>query len=558
MEVHSNKSSLGLENTRSRSEGQARLQFPAGGAAGPTHTILTVIVDGENQSNPVVDPEPDLAARRPGGERGWWSRGTRFELLFGIAAALGGLAQRAWILATPRLSYLDSDEAVVGLMARQFPGQRPVFFWGQFYGGVAEPLLTAVVFRVFGASVLGLKIVPIVLCAIAAVLVGLIGRHLGRTRAGVLAASIFWIWPAPFVWWSTKSRGFYWIVIVAGLVAILMLLQLAARDPQVRSWAWWSRVSALGLALGVGWWSSPQIALLVVPLGVWFAITHWSQAWRVAFGALPGFVIGSFPWWWDNLRSGFRSLEPPTVVADPYPARLWSIVVEGTPMALGVKVPYWETWIAFGPVLGAAIGIAAVLGAVLLVRPDWRGPGAAIVATLALYPFLAAVSPLAGYVGEGRYLVFAAPLVALLLGALGARVAPWFATVGVGALGLLSVSVLAAFTAVPGPAAPNVAVPDDFGGLIEYLDAHDITTVEADYWIAYRISFETNERVLAATTSGIVRNDRYQDAVKSGADARVFVEGSSELEAFRKELRASGVDFPSETVDGFVVYRLRQ
>jgi len=511
-----------------------------------------VIVDGETEpSTPVVRVDRDEPT--PG-----WRAISRFDLLVAVAAAAIGIGQRIWILNTPRLAYLDSDEAVVGLIARQFPGQRPLFFWGQFYGGVAEPLLTAGVFRVFGASVVGLKLVPMGLCAVAALLVGAIGRHFGGTRLGVLAASVFWVWPAPFVWWSTKSRGFYWIVIVAGLVAVLMLLQFAATQRRVGARAWWWRVTLLGLAIGVGWWSSPQIALIVVPMGVWFVLADFARAWRVALGALPGFFVGSLAWWFDNFRSGFRSLESPVADADPFFERVARIIADGTPMALGVKVPYAESWIAIGPLWLAIIVMGCIAGAVALLRPGWRGPGIAVVATLVTYPVLAAVSPLSGYVGEGRYLVFASPFVALVLGAALAKVPRGIAVAAVGALAILTVAVLAAFTAVPGPAAPDVAVPDNITPLIEFLDDHDVTTVEADYWIAYRLVFESDERIVAATTTGIIRNDRYQDAVIGGADARVFVVDSAELHAFRADLERRGVDYPFETVDGFVVYLLRE
>lgn len=494
-------------------------------------------------------PSPDR------GRRARWSRG---ELLLAGGAALTGLVIRIWILATPRLGYLDADEAVVGLMARQFPGERPIFFWGQHYGGVAEPLLTAVVFRITGASVLGLKLVPVVLAAVAALLVAAIGRRLGGTRLAVVAGSVFWVWPAPFVWWSTKSRGFYWIVVVAGLVAVLLLLQLASSTaPRPGGRAWWARVLGLGFAVGVGWWSSPQVALMVVPVAAWFALTAWPRAWRVGLAAVPAFFVGSFPWWLENLRHGFASLDSPVADADPYPVRLGSILVDGTPMLLGVKVPYAESWMPLGRLVFVVVAVAVVAGAVRLGRAERRGPGLAVVATLVAYPMLAAVSPLAGYVGEGRYLVFVAPFVALALGAAATRIPIGVAAAALAGLALTTVIVLAELTAVPGPSAPDVAIPDDIGPLVELLDELGVRTAEADYWVAYRVTFESDEAITVATTSGVIRNDSYQDAVRSGADARIFVAGSGELDRFEAELAARGTTYARYEVDGFVVFHLR-
>ena len=55
---------------------------------------------------------------------------------------------------------LDSDEAVIGLMARHIlHGDRPTFFWGQNYMGPFEAYFAALLFALFGSStfVLGLS-----------------------------------------------------------------------------------------------------------------------------------------------------------------------------------------------------------------------------------------------------------------------------------------------------------------------------------------------------------------------------------------------------------------
>ncbi len=46
--------------------------------------------------------------------------------------------------------------------------------------------------------------------------------------------------------------------------------------------------------------------------------------------------------------------------------------------------------------------------------------------------------------------------------------------------------------------AGGVALPADFGPLLRTLDAHGVQRVWATYWIAYRITFESGERIVAA------------------------------------------------------------
>src|SRR4051812_10652439 len=88
------------------------------------------------------------AAVRPAGLGG--VRADRGWRLLVAAGVLAGLALRLWML-TGRPGVLDSDEAIVGLMARHFlDGDWTTFYWGQAYGGSQEAMLTAAVFAVTG------------------------------------------------------------------------------------------------------------------------------------------------------------------------------------------------------------------------------------------------------------------------------------------------------------------------------------------------------------------------------------------------------------------------
>ena len=75
----------------------------------------------------------------------------RGALAVGLGLALLALAYRLLLLRTT-LATVDSDQAVLGLMARHIlHGERPVFFYGQSYQGALEAYLTAGVFRLLGA-----------------------------------------------------------------------------------------------------------------------------------------------------------------------------------------------------------------------------------------------------------------------------------------------------------------------------------------------------------------------------------------------------------------------
>ena len=141
---------------------------------------------------------------------------------------------------------VDSDEAVVGLMARGFHHAHwRAFYWGQHYAGTPETALVALT----GASRASLKLVPCALSGVAALLTWRVGRRFLDERVAHLAALLFWVAPGTYVWWSTKERGFYWVALVAGLLVVLA----AQRIVEHRAHAL-ADGALFGIAAGIGLW----------------------------------------------------------------------------------------------------------------------------------------------------------------------------------------------------------------------------------------------------------------------------------------------------------------
>ena len=62
-------------------------------------------------------------------------------------------------------------------------------------------------------------------------------------------------------------------------------------------------------------------------------------------------------------------------------------------------------------------------------------------------------------------------------------------------------------------------MPPDIGPLIRFLETHRATRVLADYWVAYRLSFESRERIIA-TSTGFVRYQPHDRLVRRSANPR--------------------------------------
>ena len=465
-----------------------------------------------------------------------------------VAGVAFGLALRVAILHST-VGALDSDEAIVGLMARQFAsGHYNAFYWGQAYGGTIEVALAAIGFKLFGASAVVLKTVPMLLSAVAAILVWRVGRRVTGPGPAALAGLLVWIWPANYLWWSIKARGFYEATLCLGLAVLLISLRIGQHARRL-PWLDWV---GLGLVAGLGWWQSPQIAYFLLPAAVWLLWTVRAAAWR-AIVAIPPAAIGAAPWLVANLASNFASLSPPpSPVKGGYLDHLSVLVREGLPMTFGLKVIYTSRWV---PPVDAMAAAYVVIVAVVVAGCAKRWPGGwLVVAMLAAFPFLHALLSLASTVAEGRYTLFVLPALALALAHRADR--RLSAVVLTGSCVAITVAGALALHGNTSPYFSGRRVPASFTSLERALEAHGTTAVWSNYWVAYRLTFETDGRVLAApVTNG--RDPALTSLVRAAIPAagHVFLTGTREDMAFRRGLIARHIHFASYTVaDEWTVY----
>src|SRR5438874_11458298 len=186
----------------------------------------------------------------------------RALLVVAAVGAIAGIALRIWAVLLPQGS-LDADEAVVGLMTHKIlDGTLPVFFPGQGYGGTQEAFLAAPLVAGFGLHAWAIRLVVVALWAASAVLVWRIGLRVLDEQRAVLAAVLFWIWPAYFDWKSTRAHGFYGSELFLALAILQVVLRLAERVTR-------RDLVLLGLSLGLGLWSSPQAPTVPLPAPGW-------------------------------------------------------------------------------------------------------------------------------------------------------------------------------------------------------------------------------------------------------------------------------------------------
>ena len=91
----------------------------------------------------------------------------------------------------------DSDEAIFLLMARHIlAGERPLFFYGEAYGGSADSYLTALFYYFFGATIAIARLVQSLEYLMAMLFTYLLARRL-LPQASLGPLAVLWLMAVP-------------------------------------------------------------------------------------------------------------------------------------------------------------------------------------------------------------------------------------------------------------------------------------------------------------------------------------------------------------------------
>ncbi len=441
------------------------------------------------------------------------------------AVALSLILVRSIVFVFWNQSHFDSDQAVTGLMAKHISEGRafPVFWYGQNYMLAVEAWLAAPVFMIVGVSVAALKL-PLLIanCAIALLLLRLLEREVGLRPVAALVPTLFFILPAP------ATAALFLFASGGTLEPLLYVLLL---------WMTRSRPGWCGLIFGIGFVHREFIlygflALLAIEAGRGLLFTREGLRLRLAtLRTAAG--VWLFVQWINHFSS---AAGPGTTLADLYkprdnilelanricvnlssiPLGLWRLVNEHWPVLFGTKVqPLTDFGIestgrqgmaGSSVLLAATVAIAAAAVVYRTGRERWRWRSEYdFCAYLVLTALFSSLGYVVGRCGEITYLLLRYELLSVLgIVGLGA----WFlksetsrglrqawttvalACVAVALWGQLK--LLAEYVTRPPVGGKQV--------LVRYLDAQGVRYAIADYWIAYTVTFLTNERILVASS----------------------------------------------------------
>lgn len=522
---------------------------------------------------------------------GRWKVSVRDVVVLVVVTLIAACIRFDFLAATKFV--IDADEAIVGLMAKHIVegGHLPVFYYGQHYMGSLEAILVAGMFSVFGISEWALQSVPFLFAVALTPVIFLLTRELGGRAAAHFAAILYALPPAGLLVWSSKARGGFIEVVFLGALALLYACRWLRSEKLDRA-----LIAKIGFLLGVGWWVNNQIVYFMVPIALCMAMKGVRAAFgsgsmavtgrvlsQYVTGAIVGtvcFLIGSSPYWIYNIQHGFPSLGMfGFATVEDIGLQAIGLFSTAIPILLGSK-RFWDAAPGLGAFSMAYLVVYGVLAA-LLIRYRWRNvlqlgiakidrerPVEMLTVFIVVSCTVFTVSTFGWLVQAPRYLlpvyVGLFPLCAVVVESLG------IARRGVAITALITLVLMniipAYFPTRALQGEPVVfkgeRVDKDHSKLIARLTNLGISRVRTNYWIGYRLAFETNEKItfVVFQEPRTVRMPEYEfGLLADDRDALPLVVVPSEAIMVRIALRRLGYSFSEERIGGyFLIFDIRR
>lgn len=523
--------------------------------------------------------------RVAGGGPALWAV-SRYEALVLLGCVVVGALLRLDFMRAARWT-IDGDEAIVGLMGKHILEGRniPVFYYGQHYMGSLEAIMASVSFFLFGMTPFTLQLVPLVWSLLLIPVVFLLARSLSSSRGGIAAALVTAVPPPALLVWSSKARGGFIEVVVLGAVALLIMVAWMRTSPTRLRYP-----IALGFVLGVGWWVNNQIAYFMAPIGIFSFLFLLrgdggggsrlvSRLMIVGIAGVSAFLVGGFPYWAYNLKHGFPS-------AGMFGLAEWEVFREHLRGLRNVALPilvgaqrFWQKEPAFLGATQIAYLLYVVPIAVLclarwrawfslaIAKVDRERPVELVVLFCAACCLIFAVSSYGWLVQAPRYLLPMYVGLFVIVGVVAHNL--WRAS---RAAGVAYVALVLAFhlmgsywngRAVTGEpvAFAGQRVAKDHGPVIETLDGLGIREIRTNYWIGYRLAFETGELItfVVLNEPNQIRIPEYQDTAPTPHRLVPLLLVSTELPIVKPALRRLGIEYSEVQAGEYtVLFNLRE
>jgi 4-amino-4-deoxy-L-arabinose transferase-like glycosyltransferase len=213
-------------------------------------------------------------------------------LLFGIILLGAGL--RFLFLLTP---FMDSDQAINGLMARHIlGGEFPFFFYGQDYCGSIEAYLISTVFFFLGISRFTLNMAIGFQSLFFLIFIYFLARTLFNRKTALISALFAALSSYYLIFHSVLARSAYIEIPLIGTLVFILGLKAIQHDHSKEIHFFF-----LGLLGGLGVWTHFLLIYYLPPLFLFFLLNdRWFWVRRPVFFLVIGLILGGLPLWTHN------------------------------------------------------------------------------------------------------------------------------------------------------------------------------------------------------------------------------------------------------------------
>jgi hypothetical protein len=494
-----------------------------------------------------------------------------------FTAFVAALGLKALIMPMTRMPF-DSDEAILLLMARHIlEGKRPLFFYGEAYGGSSDSYLIAFFYRLFGDTVAVGRLVQSLEYLLGMGFTYLLAR---RLMPGALLGPLAVLWlmaipPLLISTWTTPAV-LYAIVICLGSILLYLGYRLLWEDAD-RPWRW----AIFGAVAGLSFWTFGILVVNMLPLFIFFLWQFRSRRWPGYLLGVFTFFLGSLPWWTQAV-AGLQVLANQDALASmpSLPMRIFAFLGLTLPAFVGFRAPWspYVTWPALAPVV-TIFYLTAILYAIPRVRradqasPSVESIGFALLGVQALTWIALYFGTRFSLDATGRYILPLYPALFFTAGLLLERIDRWRRSLAIGLLAALlafnlGMHIRAVSTVPPGITAQmNPALQFDNASdqaLIDFVDTHGGRGY-SHHWISYKIAFLSNERVVLVSHLPFrpdlrwnPLDDRYPPyaaAVASSLERVYVTHREPNLEAYLQRAFAErGISYRTQDIGPYRVY----
>jgi hypothetical protein len=398
---------------------------------------------------------------------------------------------------------LDGDTAIIGLMARH-PGEGTTM-WGQPYGSPLDAWVAAPFVAAMGPTTESLRL-PCFLLGLALIP---IAYGLGRALHPVVAfpAAVLMACPPPyFLLLAALPPPFYATTLV--LCGLLLLLALGVGDAFARDEAPRAALALWGVLAGLALWTHLMAASAIAASAGYLLVKARGRRATLAFALVPA-LLASAPWWTRALRdpeaTRIVQVSGRAETTLGHLAEVLPKLHETVGGVLGTHVPVVvdsSDFVLFAP-MAVRVGVVLVYGVLLILAvraSSGRGPAALLIAAAAL-AVLAFPWPVRAAPHTLRFLTpMVLPVLVLVTWAPLESGRPrrcWLAVLTLAALHLAGGTQLLEMWRTLDRAQPPFLLPD-LAPARRLLESRGIRHAYASYGPAYRLTFESGERIVTS------------------------------------------------------------